>query len=233
MQTTAPTSFSVLLSSERVGGCVRVWANADFYVTVPNPSLTVAVRESKVWTSAHSPAMTPCVHKGRPVDDFLCEDSCVCGHADGGTAEVRGHYSRGLPLLLLCSLSLVRSVVSSPLVLVISAYFLVALPPESIPSLPPSLPLSGLFILFTPQTGAVADLNSCPSLPLQRWATAPSLLGVRSCVVVWGKKKWGRMLMGFFFFFVLTGTGGCQTYHIGFSHSGGHLDHFTRLVLEK
>lgn len=46
--------------------------------------------------------MTPSRHKEEPVWNFLCEDSCVCGHA-GETVEVRQCDSVGVPLLLLCS----------------------------------------------------------------------------------------------------------------------------------
>lgn len=46
--------------------------------------------------------MTPSRHKEEPVWNFLCEDSCVCGHA-GETVEVRQCDSEGVPLLLLCS----------------------------------------------------------------------------------------------------------------------------------
>lgn len=62
-------------------------------VTVPNARLAVAldVRERKA--SAHT-SMTPALHKGQPVDDFLCVDSCVCGHA-GETVEVSRYYSGG------------------------------------------------------------------------------------------------------------------------------------------
>ncbi len=48
--------------------------------------------------------MTPSLNKGQPVENFLCEDSCICGHA-GETVEVRQYYSGGC-LSFCCSLSL-------------------------------------------------------------------------------------------------------------------------------
>lgn len=108
--------------------------------------------------------MTPSRHKEEPVWNFLCEDSCVCGHA-GETVEVRQCDSVGVPLLLLCStlfFSLIHSVVSCLLYFASSASFPAAQPP---------LPLSGLFILSTtPQTRVqLLGLNT------QRKATMPQL----------------------------------------------------------
>lgn len=142
--------------------------------------------------------MTPSLHKGQPVENFLCEDSCVCGHA-GETVEVRRYDSRGClffcctPLLTL-SLSPIHSVVSCPLFLVVSAYFLVAQPPYK-------LPPSGLFIpSATPQTKVQLGLNTqckatMPQLTLAAWDNYSFPLFCRVTCCHWYHDIWERTLM--------------------------------------
>lgn len=65
-------------------------------VPIPNPRRVVALSttERKDGSSAH----TPSPHKGQIVQNFLCEDSCICGRLLRS-----GNVSLGVPLLLLRS----------------------------------------------------------------------------------------------------------------------------------
>lgn len=115
--------------------------------------MALGITESKDRASAHTRTW---LHKGRPVEDFLCEDSCVCGQCwrDGWGQAV---WLWGVPPLLLCSplnslsLSLIHSV-SCPLFLVVSASFPAAQPLYSLPS----LSLASLSVHHTTDQSAVS-----------------------------------------------------------------------------
>ena len=120
------------------------------------------------------------------MENFLCEDSCICGHV-GQTVEVRqsdtGEYlffCRAPPPLN--SLSLIHSAVSCPLFLVVYAPF-----PAVQPLLFTPLPLCSIH--HTTEQSAVCksrhpvQSNNALSSPSQLGIIPPSSLCVRSCVV--------------------------------------------------
>lgn len=162
--------------------------------------------------------MTPSLHKEQPVDNFLCEDSCVCGHA-GQTVEVRQCDSGGLLLLLLCS-------PLNPLLLLCilcSILSLVSCQLRLLPCCPSSLftpfPLSGLFIPSTPPPQSALARFQHPrqsrNAPVCPYSLGQSVFS--PCLMIicchWFHDTWERTLMIFLFFIfsVFRTTSGCQS----------------------
>lgn len=168
--------------------------------------------------------MTPSQHKEQPVGNFLCEDFCVCGHAEV-TVQVRHYYSEGCccfcctpfqTLPLSYSLCSILSLLSCHLRLLSrcpASFFFSVWP---------------LYSVHHPTYQSTVASSQHPVLSHSALACPHSLLQLLFpfvCQVVccyWYYDMWWRTLMIFCFH--------CN--HTGFPHLRVHIDHLTNQFME-
>ena len=132
--------------------------------------------------------------------------------------------------VVLPSLNALHSVVSCPLFLVVSAYFPVARPPYSLPS----LRLASLF--RPPQTRVqLLGLNTqykatMPRLAPAAWDNYFFPLVCRVICCHWYRDMWERTLM--IFALCSQRLVDARAHHIGFPRLRVHIDHFTNQFME-